>query len=66
MRQAGDEVVVNAFQCIDRKRDSVDPVQHVVAEDRIIFDRHCDNDVVRSAEGIPDFIVQLNIGVILG
>ena len=66
MSQTGDEIVIDAIECINGQRDAMDPVQGVIADDRAFLDRDRDDDVVGPAEGIPDFIVQLNIGVVLG
>ena len=60
MGQACDQVVVDAFQIIDGGRDAMNSVQRLIGEYGSLADRDCDDNVVCSAERVPDLVVQLN------
>ena len=51
------EVVVDAFKSINSECDAMDPVQHIVTKDGTLINGYCDNDVIGTSEGIPDFIM---------
>jgi len=60
MSQACDEVVVDSFQVIDGGRDAMNSVQRLIGEYGSLADLDCDDNVVCSAERVPDLVVQLN------
>ncbi len=61
----GDLVVVHAVDLIDRLGHVADLLQRLRVEDVALLDRDREHDHVRAAEGLPEMVVGLDVGVSL-
>ena len=64
--QAGHQVVVDIGDAVQLLRDTVDPVQGIIGEDRAFLHFHGHDDDIGPAEGIADAVMQLYVRVFLG